>query len=454
VTSSPANIHAILSTQFSCFEIGEGRRRNFDDLFGYAILTADGEDWVRFRGMLKGLFAREGVEDLSSKEAYLGELWEGIGLEDRLGKREGTYAKSEMGNGEKGKEKQEEGDWETVDLAPLFSRYTIDTSTAFLFGISVSSQKAALAKLSKKLSSSSSATSPSPSMSPKMAKAKPDENGLDFQTAVHHASLIIVRRGPLQKFYYLYSPPSFKRACAYVRSIADGFVSQALASFTQNSLSGEKKKFVLLDHLLETTKDPKELRDQVLHVLLAGNQATAGLLSWVILLLSRHPDEFERVRAAALSVFASQNSGIEITAPKLRQVRELQNVLLETLRLYPFIPCNERVVKEDCVLPDGGEPGGEKKEAVAVRGELVVFSIYHMQRRKDVWGEDAESWRPGRWEEGRERVRGDFAAFGAGPRVCLGRKCSSFFSFSFDFVSQHFSFGGRGRGGRMLWNAG
>ena len=55
-------------------------------------------------------------------------------------------------------------------------------------------------------------------------------------------------------------------------------------------------------------------------------------------------------------------------------------------------------------------------------GNIVQFVPYAQGRCTEIWGADAEKFRPERWLEMESRPS-DFAysAFNAGPRVCLGR---------------------------------
>ena len=67
------------------------------------------------------------------------------------------------------------------------------------------------------------------------------------------------------------------------------------------------------------------------------------------------------------------------------------------LRVLPILPSNSREAYKDTVLPVGGGPDGTSPVLVP-SGSVVSFSIMAMQRRKDIWGEDAEEFRPERWE--------------------------------------------------------
>lgn len=51
----------------------------------------------------------------------------------------------------------------------------------------------------------------------------------------------------------------------------------------------------------------------------------------------------------------------------------------------------------DTVLPVGGGPDG-KCPIFVPAGTLVGYQVYVLQRRKDIFGEDADEFRPERWE--------------------------------------------------------
>lgn len=92
------------------------------------------------------------------------------------------------------------------------------------------------------------------------------------------------------------------------------------------------------------------------------------------------------------------------------------------LRLYPPIPITNRTATKTTILPRGGGPDGTAPILVR-RGELVVFSQYVNSRRKNIYGSDADDFRPERCEE---RPPSDtfgwaYFPFSGGPRACLGQ---------------------------------
>lgn len=51
---------------------------------------------------------------------------------------------------------------------------------------------------------------------------------------------------------------------------------------------------------------------------------------------------------------------------------------------------------------------------------MVLLQVYHMQRRKDLWGADADEFKPERWET--RKPGWDYLPFNGGPRICIGQQ--------------------------------
>jgi cytochrome P450 len=150
-----------------------------------------------------------------------------------------------------------------------------------------------------------------------------------------------------------------------------------------------------------------QLRDEVMTLLIAGHETTANALSWLWVLLDRHPDEQERLRAESLTA----TGGRPPTVEDLPQLPRLKAVLQETLRLYPPVWMFDR----RALGPDN--LGGTK----VAKGDLVIFCPYAIHRLPELWS-DPEAFRPDRFEAGREEQKNKFAylPFSAGPRTCIG----------------------------------
>ena len=82
---------------------------------------------------------------------------------------------------------------------------------------------------------------------------------------------------------------------------------------------------------------------------------------------------------------------------------------------------NVRIASRTTLLPRGGGPDGSDPILIK-RGIGVATSIYHMHRLKDVYGPDAEEFRPERWlGDELKRIGWGFMPFHGGPRICLGK---------------------------------
>ena len=110
-------------------------------------------------------------------------------------------------------------------------------------------------------------------------------------------------------------------------------------------------------------------------------------------------------------------------------------ILYEVLRLYPPVVQLDRQAHTEIEL------GGVTYPAGVVLSLPIVF-IHH---DKDVWGEDADEFRPGRFADGISRASKDspaFFPFGWGPRVCVGQNFALVEAkMALSTILQHFSFG-------------
>ncbi|TGZ80039.1 cytochrome P450 [Ascodesmis nigricans] len=272
-------------------------------------------------------------------------------------------------------------DGEVVDMQPLVYRLTLDTATEFLFGETAGS-----------LDSTDKAT-----------------NGQGFADAFNTAQSYIVWRFRVGKilntlFHSSEGEDAIRRCHSYV--------DQYIFRNTQKPLS-QSGRYVFLDSLKSEETDPFKLRCQSLHVLLAGRDTTAGTLGWTFMLLAQHPQVWKKLKLAC-EVLPKEPGFSE-----LKDIPYLRHVIAEVLRLYPSVPSNGRVATQDTILPHPA-PGIKVK-----KGEFVRYSPMAMQRRKDIWGEDADEFRPERWEEEglMQRVGSwGYLPFNGGPRVCLGQQ--------------------------------
>ena len=291
----------------------------------------------------------------------------------------------------------EESGWtRDTDIQTIFFRLTIDSATEFLFGESVDSQLAAVM------------------------------NNVDDQFAYYFdkSQWFCAQRARFEKLHFLADNKESLRANQQVHAFVDRFVQSALDIVQREKNGGldEEKNdenYVFLHALAATTQDPIELRSQLLNILLAGRDTTASLLSWCTLLLARHPSVFKNLRQTIVDTFGTYNRPQPITFSGLKSCQYLQHFLNETLRLYPVVPMNRRTAVRDTTIPRGGGPDGMQPVYVR-KGESIGYNVHLLHRRKDIWGPDAEEFRPERWLE--KKPGWDYIPFNGGPRICIGQQ--------------------------------
>jgi cytochrome P450 len=153
--------------------------------------------------------------------------------------------------------------------------------------------------------------------------------------------------------------------------------------------------------------DDRQLVDNLLTFYLAGHDTTAKALTWTLYLLARSPEwsaaleeEIERV-----------TGGAAISAAHVEKLVLAQQVLKESMRLFPPVPMMSRQAVADASI-----------EGHLIRaGTSVLIPIYAIHRHTKRW-ENAGEFDPTRFAPEKERAipRYQYMPFGAGPRICIG----------------------------------
>ncbi|KAF9324006.1 Protein kinase alk2 [Linnemannia elongata] len=189
--------------------------------------------------------------------------------------------------------------------------------------------------------------------------------------------------------------------------------------------TGEKRPGVLsssgkdlMQLFMEATDENGErltdegLKDTLVNFLLAGRDTTAQGLSWMFYLIHRSQTRKEVLTKLREEIDTVLQGGFP-TYETIQTQKYTKACFFETLRLYPSVPQNIRCVLEDDILP-----GGIK----VYKGEKVTWGIWGMGRDTDIWGPDAEEFRPERWLQGDKFPSNKFVSFHLGPRTCLGQQ--------------------------------
>ena len=139
--------------------------------------------------------------------------------------------------------------------------------------------------------------------------------------------------------------------------------------------------------------DDREVRDQLVTLLLAGHETTATALAWTVDLLLRNPATLERLTA---EVDADEGDVY------------LRAVIQESLRLRPVVPLAGRRLASDLRTDGLALPAGTD----------VTPAIWLTHTRPDLYPEPL-AFRPERFLERPPTTYG-WVPFGGGVRRCLG----------------------------------
>jgi cytochrome P450 / NADPH-cytochrome P450 reductase len=160
--------------------------------------------------------------------------------------------------------------------------------------------------------------------------------------------------------------------------------------------------------------DDANIAAQCVTFLVAGHETTSGLLSCVIYFLLKHPEVVARAHDEVDRVFGTDLAVLP-TYSQVHQLRYVNQILNETLRLWPTAPAFTRYPYEDAVV------GGKY---LLPKGSSSTILLPMLHRDPRVWGENAEAFDPDRFTPEREASLppNSFKPFGTGQRACIGRQ--------------------------------
>lgn len=258
-----------------------------------------------------------------------------------------------------------------------------------------------------------------------ISKSEIDFDGKnDFAAAFNTSQIYLSIRAVAQQAYFVINNKEFRDANAKVHKFADYYVQKALSFSSEELDKYSQDGYIFLYELAKQTRDPRVLRDQLLNILLAGRDTTAGLLSFTFYELARNPRVWLKLKEEIYEKFGDgDNARLEdITFESLKKCEYLKALLNEVLRMYPSVPQNFRVAQKDTSLPRGGGPNRDQPIFIH-KGQTVTYTVYAMHRDEKFYGKDAAEFRPERWFEPETRKLGwAFLPFNGGPRICLGQQ--------------------------------
>ncbi|XP_005180618.3 cytochrome P450 4d8 isoform X2 [Musca domestica] len=183
---------------------------------------------------------------------------------------------------------------------------------------------------------------------------------------------------------------------------------------------GSKKRMALLDLLLQATINGKplsdeDIREEVDTFMFEGHDTTTSALSFTLHLLARHPQIQNKLLAEIRRVYPDEEEN-KFTLMNLNELKCMECVIKEVLRLYPSVPIIAREIVEDFKYEHSKLGSG-----VIPAGTEFMLSLYGMMRDGTRF-EDPLEFRPERHEQHDAGTNFAFVPFSAGPRNCVGQK--------------------------------
>ncbi|XP_034238370.1 probable cytochrome P450 4s3 isoform X2 [Thrips palmi] len=182
-----------------------------------------------------------------------------------------------------------------------------------------------------------------------------------------------------------------------------------------NDEIGTKKRKMFIDHLLTMhlqgeDLSEKDIFDEVNTFMFEGHDTTMTSVCFTLFLLATHPEVQDRVAEEARSV------GGTSTSAQLGELKYLEAVIKESLRLYPSVPLYSRHAHDEFKLPSG---------YTVPAGATLLINAYLMHHREEYF-KDPSAFKPERFLSGSSeessRHHFSYVPFSAGYRNCIGQR--------------------------------
>ncbi|CEI92088.1 hypothetical protein RMCBS344292_06361 [Rhizopus microsporus] len=375
-TIDPRNVEHILKNNFENYAKGPNFNASTDDLLGHGIFNANGDQWKYQRKTASHIFNVKNFRDHFT-EVFVKEL--GImftGIFDRA---------AETG--------------EIIDFHDIMFKFTLDSFILLGFDVQLN--------------------------------ALSSKDKVPFAASFDECQLNSFQRF-VNPFWRLTEPvyvllhPWQKSIKQHLRTINE-FANQVIENRRADMEKGIKTHRDLLSRFMNATNEHgeplnnKELRDIVLNFVIAGRDTTAQALSWTFYNLLLHPRvEKKLLEEIQLNITDDLMDNPVALYDAIKKMNYAHAVFYEVLRLHPSVPNNQKYALNDDIWPDGTE---------IKKGDYVIWCPWAQGRSEKVWGADAKAFKPERWitqtGELRRESQGQWPAFHAGPRVCLGQNLAT-----------------------------
>ncbi|XP_021762319.1 cytochrome P450 714A1-like [Chenopodium quinoa] len=156
--------------------------------------------------------------------------------------------------------------------------------------------------------------------------------------------------------------------------------------------------------------------DNCKNIYFAGHESTAVAASWCLMLLALHPEWQDNIRAD-VNQFCKSNEDHDLLVPDVETLLKMKSVTMviqEALRLYPPAAFISREALEEFQIGD----------ILVPKGVCIWTLIPTLHRDPEIWGPDANDFKPERFANGVSnacKVPQAYLPFGLGARLCVGK---------------------------------
>lgn len=170
--------------------------------------------------------------------------------------------------------------------------------------------------------------------------------------------------------------------------------------------------------MINERMNDKDMLDHLTTLLSAGHDTTAYFAAYMCFLLASHQDIQDRLRAEVISTVFKDGSmdmsAINLTGDDVGEMKYMQKVMQETLRLYSIIPCVSRLAAYDVHIKEAN--------VTIPAGANLLIPMFLINRDPELW-ENPSEFNPERFEgRGAEftSAKNGYFPFGYGTRTCIG----------------------------------
>ncbi|KIL67115.1 hypothetical protein M378DRAFT_160099 [Amanita muscaria Koide BX008] len=408
LTASPEYLKLMLATDFHNYVKGERLRHSMASVLGTGVFNSDGMKSLVLLTRTEHLDDSRGYVEVCiwfhrsiTRPAFARNRISDYEIFDRHAQTVISQIKTRLNEGY------------AVEFQDLMCRFTLDTTTEFLFGTCVHSLSAGLPYPHNIVSTTTHG-----------ADSTATASSMAFSDAFFDALRGISTRQrygwawPLREISGDQTRKPMKIVDGYIQPI----IKEALAKKRAEKMDEKEREGTsdhleegetLLDHLVQVTQDLRVIKDET--------DTTASTLTFVIYLLATHPAVMDRLRQEILEKVGSVKMPDQ---NDIKDMKYLRAVINETLRLFPVVPFN---VRESVKATTWPHPDPTQKPYYIPAGTRIMYSVLLMHRSKDLWGPDADEFDPDRFLDDRlkkylTKNSFIFLPFHAGPRICLGQQ--------------------------------